>query len=134
MQKDVKLIEGVQRRALKLIDGFNLLCYEDRLKLVNLTTLETRRIRGDLIEVYKILHGYTDINPQDFFTFSGFQFRGHGLKLYKPRIRTDIGKFSFSYRIVDIWNALPGEIVSSDSINTFKNMIDRVLRYDWGLT
>ena len=43
-RNDIDLLEGVQRRALKTIDGFNILSYEDRVKVVHLTTLETRRI------------------------------------------------------------------------------------------
>ena len=69
-RKDIDLLEGVQRRALKTIDGFNILSYEDRVKVVHLTTLETKRIRGDLVEVYKIMIGLADINPEAFFTFS----------------------------------------------------------------
>ena len=53
-QNDIDLIEGVQRRATKLISGINKTSYEERLRSVKLTTLETRRIRGDFIEVFKI--------------------------------------------------------------------------------
>ena len=69
-RKDIELLEGVQRRALKLIDGFKDLSYEERLRAVHLTSLETRRMRGDLIEVYKIMHGLTNLSPDDFFSFS----------------------------------------------------------------
>jgi ribonucleases P/MRP protein subunit RPP40 len=41
--------------------------YEERLKLFNLTTLETRKIRGDLIQVFRILKGYEDVNARTFF-------------------------------------------------------------------
>ena len=54
--KDIKLIEGVQRRATKLIQGIGQLHYDDRLKHLGLTRLESRRIRSDLIETYKITH------------------------------------------------------------------------------
>ena len=53
---DIKLLEGAQRRFTKCIHELNKLPYEMRLK--NLTTIETRRILGDLIEVYRIM---TDI-------------------------------------------------------------------------
>jgi ribonucleases P/MRP protein subunit RPP40 len=48
------LLEGVQRKATKLVPSTRNYRYEERLKFFNLTTLETRRIRGDLIEVFKI--------------------------------------------------------------------------------
>ena len=132
-RKDIELLEGVQRRALKLIDGFKDLSYEERLRAVHLTSLETRRMRGDLIEVYKIMHGLTNLSPEDFFSFSTSGLRGHGYKLFKPRVRTDIGKFSFSCRVVDLWNALPDEVVDAVSINSFKNQIDYLIKYGWGL-
>ena len=47
-----------QRRATKLILGLTDIRYEDRLKECGLTTLETRSLRGDQIEVFKILNGY----------------------------------------------------------------------------
>ena len=59
---DIKLFEGVQRRFTKCIPELNQLRYEMRLKNLNLTTLETRRIRGDLINVYRIMNGIEAIN------------------------------------------------------------------------
>ena len=53
-QNDIDTIEGVQRRATKVISDLKDKGYENRLRFLNLTTLETRRLRGDLIEVFKI--------------------------------------------------------------------------------
>ena len=75
--------------------------YEDRLKYLYLTTLETRRIRGDLIEVFKITKNLEDTNRDLFFKLSGTGLRGHSLKLFKPQARLDIRKYSFSHRVVD---------------------------------
>ena len=53
------MLEKIQRRATKLIPGLRDLRYEERLKECGLTTLETRRlIKGDQIEVFKILKGH----------------------------------------------------------------------------
>ena len=131
--KDIELLEGVQRRATKLIEEFKGLEYEERLKRVGLTKLETRRLRGDLIEVFKIFHGLTDQNPLEFFTLASNNLRGHALKLYKPRILGDIGKFSFSFRVLNHWNDLPEEVVFTDNVNSFKNKIDVIIRDTWGL-
>ena len=51
-------IEGVQRNFTRLIDGLGLLTYEQRLDSLGLTTLIERRMRGDLIETFKILGDY----------------------------------------------------------------------------
>ena len=50
--------------------------------------------------------------------------RGHSLKLYKNRFSTNIGKFSFENRVVDEWNDLTEEIISSSTVNSFKNKLD----------
>ncbi len=55
-------MKKIQRRATKLIPGLRDLRYEERLKECGLTTLETRRLRGDQIEVFKILNGYENID------------------------------------------------------------------------
>ena len=56
------MLEKIQRRATKLIPELRDLTYEERLKECGLTTLETRRLRGDQIEVFKILNGYENID------------------------------------------------------------------------
>ena len=58
------MLEKIQRRATKLIPGLRDLSYEER----GLTTLETRRLRGDQIEVFKILKGYENIDSNIFFS------------------------------------------------------------------
>jgi len=50
-------LEQVQRRATKLVVGLKKVDYPDRLNMLGLTTLEKRRIRGDLIETFKIVTG-----------------------------------------------------------------------------
>ena len=61
------MLEKIQRRATKLVPGLRDLRYEEQLKECGLTTLETRRIKGDQIEVFKILNGYKNIDPTIFF-------------------------------------------------------------------
>jgi len=67
-QKDIELLERVQRRATRMIGGYKTKPYEERLQLLGLTTLETRRLRGDLIETFKIVGGYSRLNKLDFFS------------------------------------------------------------------
>ena len=57
LSKDIEMLEKVQKRATKMVYGFNDLTYEQRLRRLNITTLDTHRIRGDLIEVFKIVKG-----------------------------------------------------------------------------
>ena len=69
------MLEKIQRRATKLIPGLRDLRYEERLKECGLTTLETRRLRGDQIEVFKILTGYKKILILIFFSKLKLKFR-----------------------------------------------------------
>ena len=62
MQKHIDLLEGVQKRATKLVPELRSMTYEKRLEKLGLTSLEDRRIRGDMIETYKIMTGKNDVN------------------------------------------------------------------------
>ena len=61
------MLEKVQRIATKLISGLIDLSYKERLRECGLTTLEARRLRGDQIEVFMILNGHENINPNIYF-------------------------------------------------------------------
>ena len=60
MKKYKNLIENIQRRATKLIPHIGRLSYSDRLKILNLPTLECRRRHGRIIEVFEIVKGLYD--------------------------------------------------------------------------
>ena len=68
LQKDIDLLEKFQRRATRMMSNDKSLSYYDRLKKFGLTTLETRRLRGELIEVYKLFKGYDDVDFNVFFS------------------------------------------------------------------
>ena len=127
LQKDKMLLEKVQRRATRMVKGLKKLPYETRLKKLGIYSIERRRLRGDLIETFKILTGRDHVNYSKFFELvditSGL--RGHSLKLFKPRCRTTVRENFFSLRIVSEWNQLPQDVVEAPSINTFKNRLDR---------
>ena len=65
--RPIKLMEGVQKRATKLVHGIENWKYDDRLKFLGLTRLDKRRIRSDLVETLKILNGFYNINKGLFF-------------------------------------------------------------------
>ena len=67
LRKDIDMLDKIQRRATKLIPGLRDLTYEEKTKVCGLTTLETRRLRVDEIEVFKILNCYENINSNLFF-------------------------------------------------------------------
>jgi hypothetical protein len=124
LQKDIDLIEGVHRKATKLVVGTKGMSYEERLKFLDMTTLETRRVGWDLIEVFKIMKGLEDVNKEKFFTMDKGCMRGHELELFKPSCRLDCRKYAFSNRIINMWNSLPLNIIACNTVYSFKHKID----------
>ena len=118
-------IEKVQRRATKLIPGCEGMTYTQRLKYLNLHSLKGRRIRGDLIETFKIFNGFTNINTNNLFILSNdTRTRNHEHKIFIQHCNTNRRKFSFGHRIASIWNDLPSSFKCAKTINQFKNFLD----------
>jgi len=132
--KDIDCLEQIQRRATKLVKGLKKWTYEDRLKHLGLQSLKKRRLRGDLIEVYKILNGKERVDTAKFFQLASdtHGLRGHLQKLFKPRCRTTVRKTFFSNRIIDEWNRLPQYVIDLSSVNVFKNRLDEAWK-DMGI-
>jgi len=126
-RKDINLIEGVQRRASKLITSLKDKMYEGRLRLVNLQTLVTRRVRGDLIKVFKMFKVFENLDPCMFFRLNTVPTRGYSLILIRPWCHFDVRQYSFAHRVIDIWNSLDESIIACDTINGFKGRIDKLL-------
>ena len=61
------MLDNVQQTATRLMTSDKSLSYTDRLQKFGLTTLETRKLRGDLIEVFKMFKGFDNIMLNDFF-------------------------------------------------------------------
>ena len=124
LRRDVKVLEQVQRRATKLVPSLRNLPYEERLKRLNLTTLEEHRKRGDMIEAFKTLRNFDKIDSRNFFTLRREVVdreervgRGHHMRIFKKRSNTVMTRRSFSNRIVDNWNSLPEQVVDATSVN-----------------
>lgn len=128
---NIQLMESVQVRAVRMVSGLKASSYEEKLREVNLTTLVERRKRGDMIEVWKIMHGKDDIDPGGLFCLvddysSRLTRRSNSLMLVQPKARLDIRKYSFSHRVVDDWNRLPDELKSASCLLTFKINYDKL--------
>ena len=129
-KKDIKRIENIQRDFTRKIEGMSGLEYEERLRKLKLPSLEFRRLRGDLIEAYKIMHNvYDPETTKSLLSLSNITHtRSHPLKLTKKCVNTQKYLEFFTNRIVSNWNNLPSDIVMADSVNSFKNKIDHHFR------
>ena len=95
-----------------------------------MTTLEKRRERGDMIQVFKILNGLDKIITEGNFLRleeirNRQRTRGHKMKLFKPQHRTWKRNQFFSSRVVNSWNKLPDKVVNSRTVNAFKHNYDQ---------
>ena len=139
LRTDIELLENVQKRAIRAVSGLSG-SYEEKLAALKLPSLEARRMRGDLIEVFKIIHGFENVNASKFFTFASenhcYATRAStvvqdgksapSLDLAKKPFKLDIrGKF-FSQRVINAWNGLPYSLKCATSVNQFKNRYDKL--------
>lgn len=124
LKKDIKRLEDVQRRATKLVKDVSDLSYEQRLKALGIPTLEYRRDRADMIQIYKSVYGHDELKWDHLFTLSSGDLRGHHLKFVKKKSKHNSRLYSFSQRSIMYWNSLSEETVSAKSINQFKSMLN----------
>ena len=127
LKKYVDMLEKVQIRATKMVDGFASLTYEERLRRLDLPTLAYRRARGDMIEVYKHLNIYDKATLPSRFQMSRSN-RNHNLQLIwnKPLDGSrGTQANSFYFRTIPLWNKLPSSAVNAKSMNVFKNELDK---------
>ena len=125
--KNVRIIEKIQRHYLKRIPSCSTLDYAESMVQCELDSIEIRRIKADLKLLYKILYGFIDLKFSELFVFAPSDItRSSCLKLHKPMFKTDIRKFSFPVRIVNIWNKLPSFVKLASGVRKFSELLDDV--------
>ncbi|GAB0189066.1 mitochondrial enolase superfamily member 1 [Grus japonensis] len=127
-RRDIELLEGVQRRAMKLTGGMEHLSYEDRLRGLGLFSLEKRRLQGDLTAAFQYLKGaYRQDGEGLFIRECSDRTRGNGFKMKEGRFRLDVRKKFFTVRVVRYWNRLPRQAVEAPPLEVFKTRLDGAL-------
>jgi len=122
---DIKAIERVQRLFTKRLPGYHKHSYSERLRLLQLPSLETRRLQNDLIWCYKIVFGHT-ITHCDFFEFRLSNTRGHPYKLFKRHCSNATRSVFFSEHVINVWNSLPCDITNFSSVKAFKRSLGAI--------
>ncbi len=127
-EKDIAKLEAVQRRVAKMITSLRNKPYEERLARLNLFSLEKRRLRRKIIEGFKILKGFMNMDGSKIFSIDNTpQTRSNGVKLRYKQVQLDCTKLLFTNDVVRERNKLPPSVVQCDTINSFKNKLEHYL-------
>jgi len=124
LKKDKDLLEAVQWRATKMIKGL-----EERLSNLSLFNLGKKRLKGELINVYKYLKGGGRQMGEArlFSVVCSDSARSNDLKLEHRKFHTNTWKNFFTVRVKEHWNRVPREAVESPSMEIFKTCLDACL-------
>ena len=125
-------LERIQRRGTKFILGQNDISYEDRLKCLNMLSLEKRRYFFDVVFLYKALNGYLNIELTPLLNFysQADPYKLRHVDDYSSKLnyaRTTKFKNSYFNRIVEMWNSLPLEIRLAPNLEAFKSNVKKFL-------
>ncbi len=121
LRADINQFERVQCLATRLVRGLRHVPYEERLRQLNLFSLERRRVRADLILAFRIFNVEVDLNPSDIFLRpSRASLRGHTYRLLQGPSRLRRRSAAFSIRVVKYWNRLPAHQVLSSLVSILK--------------
>ena len=118
---DIKKMEKIQNRFSRLLRLSSVTPPSQRNELLGITCHEKRRLRGDLIYIFKMFDSGIFTPSMETRT------RGHSRKLIFEFSRTNYRKHSFALRNIDSWNILPESVVSAPSLNSFKARLDDIL-------
>ena len=125
LAKDIKLVESVQRRFTKRMPGMRSLSYRERLGILDLSTLEIRRLYSDLCHCYKIVNNIENLQFNDFFEShtNHYSHRGHSKILKLPKRSLNCRHNFFNVKIIGPWNSLPENVISAQSLSLFKKYV-----------
>ena len=124
---DKECLERVQMRAIKMVSGLISNDYHERLAELGMETLEERRHRMDMAQVYKIVTGKDKVNSDTWFTMGREGQRmtrgnAHPLSLKQQRARLEVRRNFFSQRVVESWNKIPTVIKDTKNVSSFKRL------------
>ena len=128
---DLRLMERLQKRWTKEVNGLANLSYDERLKVLNMYSFQGRLLRYDLIYVWKIFHNQCEVSPRDLFTLDRDSLtRGHVFKIHVPLAKLELRRRFFSVRVISYWNSLAADTVEAVSLSVFKRLLHRDLGWE----
>ena len=140
LEKDIECLEKVQRRLIRMLSNVRSSTYEEKLKDAGLTLLKDRRERGDMIEAYKTINGFNNVDKSSWFEIadpvqsrqntrstSAIDDDGEEVNrssLLRERARTNLRNQSYRFWTARSWSLVPDAIRNSKTVNGFKNAYD----------
>ena len=127
--KDIEILEEVQEKFVRNVQGLKGRTYLEKLNELGLMSLQTRRIYIDLVEAYKIIYGYSTKESSFYFNLTGSRSRrqtrltDYPRNIILSRSNLDSRKYFFSQRVAEPWNNLPTNIKDARSIGSFKYLL-----------
>ena len=124
-----QVLKKLQKRAIKMISGLTASTYEDRLAELDLLSLEACRVKYNLVQTFKIVHGFDRVDCSNWFTLVGNNpdrvTRGTSdpLNIVRSVHNLDLRQHFFSSRVVEHWNSLPSATKSAVSVSSFKELV-----------
>ena len=100
--------------------------YRQRIQDLDLIRLVQRRLRGQLIEVFKYLNRFTTASAKRLFNCDlNGRTRNNGAKLVVKHFNTSVTQHFYAIKITTTWNSVPNEVVTNRTVNSFKNSLDK---------
>ena len=107
---------------------YNGTTYEWQMCLLNIHVPQQRRLRGQLIEVFKYLNEFTNASARGLFDYDlNDRTRNNGAKHIEKHFNSSVAQHFYQIKITSTWNAPPSEVVSSRTVNSSKNSLDKHL-------
>ena len=128
LKKDINFVKGVQRCF--TLGAYHRLSlpivpYNERLAMLGLSRLKTRRIICNLMETFKLCKGYSSLEISSYLTFSNYEStRGHQYKLFNNRYVNRVNRHFLLNRVIAIWNGLPCHYFNTNIVSCFRRYLE----------
>lgn len=125
---DLPLLESVQRRWTRHIEGVSELSYREQLAALDLHSVKGYFLRDGVTKCWAVRNRKSYIHREDLFVLApvvGTQ--GHRHKLAYSRASLECRKRFFTVGCTDVWNPLPDNAVASESVGSFKAALHSTL-------
>ena len=127
MKSNIDIVERVQRKVTKIINGLENKTYHERLQALGTLTLQDKRLISDMTVIYKCLHGLMNCPPSTLgLSVVTANVRGQGVHVTQRRMPKGMSRVCdslFPHRAPPNWNKLPLSITSCQSLSLFKKQL-----------